>query len=104
MMKDVPKLGGPDSLFYRAGLEGGYSSRLSSLPSSHQLSSQPAGQTKKTGKWNAMHVRIAWEIYNHQQKAKTDKGGTKSSSKSSSLSSSLPTSSSSKPPTTTANP
>ena len=27
---------------------------------------------KKTGKWNAMHVRIAWEIYNHQQKAKTD--------------------------------
>ncbi|XP_069359459.1 proline-rich protein 36-like isoform X3 [Maniola hyperantus] len=25
----------------------------------------------KTGKWNAMHVRIAWEIYNHQQKEKT---------------------------------
>ncbi|GBP39288.1 Autism susceptibility gene 2 protein [Eumeta japonica] len=24
----------------------------------------------KTGKWNAMHVRIAWEIYNHQQKEK----------------------------------
>ncbi|RZF36684.1 hypothetical protein LSTR_LSTR016222 [Laodelphax striatellus] len=23
---------------------------------------------KKTGKWNAMHVRIAWEIYHHQQK------------------------------------
>ena len=25
---------------------------------------------QKTGKWNAMHVRIAWEIYNHQQKQK----------------------------------
>lgn len=23
---------------------------------------------QKTGKWCAMHVRIAWEIYNHQQK------------------------------------
>ena len=44
-MKDVPKLGGPDSLFFRAGLEGGYSSRLSSLSSSQQFSSQ-AGQTK----------------------------------------------------------
>merc|ERR550539_789824 len=68
-MKDVPKLGGPDSLFFRAGLEGGYSSRLSSLSSSQQFPGQ-AGQTKKTGKWNAMHVRIAWEI--HQQKAKND--------------------------------
>lgn len=28
---------------------------------------------QKTGKWNAMHVRIAWEIYNHQQKQKGDK-------------------------------
>ena len=27
---------------------------------------------QKTGKWNAMHVRIAWEIYNHQQKARSD--------------------------------
>ena len=27
---------------------------------------------QKTGKWNAMHVRIAWEIYNHQQKAKSE--------------------------------
>jgi hypothetical protein len=27
---------------------------------------------QKTGKWNAMHVRIAWEIYNHQQKAKAE--------------------------------
>ena len=44
-MKDVPKLGGPDSLFFRAGLEGGYSSRMSSLSSSQQFPSQ-AGQTK----------------------------------------------------------
>ena len=27
---------------------------------------------QKTGKWNAMHVRIAWEIYNHQQKQKSE--------------------------------
>lgn len=31
---------------------------------------------QKTGKWNAMHVRIAWEIYNHQQqKEKSGNGG-----------------------------
>ncbi|XP_018495862.1 autism susceptibility gene 2 protein homolog [Galendromus occidentalis] len=31
---------------------------------------QPFQKSKsnKTGKWCAMHVRIAWEIYNHQQK------------------------------------
>lgn len=29
---------------------------------------------QKTGKWNAMHVRIAWEVYHHQQKEA--KGGT----------------------------
>ena len=47
-MKDVPKLGGPDSLFFRAGLEGGYGSRLSSLSSSQQFSGSgsQAGQTK----------------------------------------------------------
>lgn len=27
-----------------------------------------AFQPKKSGRWCAMHVRIAWEIYNHQQK------------------------------------
>ncbi|XP_047990918.1 fibrosin-1-like protein isoform X8 [Leguminivora glycinivorella] len=31
----------------------------------------PRPAVAKTGKWNAMHVRIAWEIYNHQQKEKT---------------------------------
>lgn len=79
MMKDVPKLGGPDSLFYRAGMgPPGFPPRLplagSAAPAA-PFSSPGAPATtaqKKTGKWNAMHVRIAWEIYNHQQKAKTD--------------------------------
>lgn len=110
-MKDVPKLGGPDSLFYRAGLgppPPGYPARLplpgaapgstfsphspavSSaappkvknpliplkifIPPSYSLSSSNSFLLlfQKSGKWNAMHVRIAWEIYNHQQKAKTE--------------------------------
>lgn len=29
---------------------------------------------QKTGLWNAMHVRIAWEIYHHQAKQNPDKG------------------------------
>lgn len=29
---------------------------------------------QKTGKWNAMHVRVAWEIYHHQQKSGEAKG------------------------------
>ena len=52
-MKDVPKLGGPDSLFFRAGLEGGYGSRLSSLSSSSGQfpgSASQAGQTKVRGR------------------------------------------------------
>lgn len=28
---------------------------------------------QKTGRWNAMHVRIAWEIYHHQAKQNPDK-------------------------------
>ena len=44
---------------------------------------------QKTGKWNAMHVRIAWEIYNHQQKQKSE---SKEKSTSSSSSSSIPSS------------
>ena len=105
-MKDVPKLGGPDSLFYRAGLgppPPGYPGRLllpgatpgstfapPSVTSPHapkvryiifscsarpgRLSALSNGRVllQKSGKWNAMHVRIAWEIYNHQQKAKTE--------------------------------
>ncbi|GAU92411.1 hypothetical protein RvY_04494 [Ramazzottius varieornatus] len=30
--------------------------------------------TKKMGKWCAMHVRIAWEIYHHQQKSQQGSG------------------------------
>lgn len=29
--------------------------------------------SQKTGRWNAMHVRIAWEIYHHQAKQNPDK-------------------------------
>lgn len=29
---------------------------------------------QKPGKWCAVHVRIAWEIYHHQQKQNSDKG------------------------------
>ncbi|CAG9102180.1 unnamed protein product [Plutella xylostella] len=35
----------------------------------------PPRPVSKSGKWNAMHVRIAWEIYNHQQKEKASGGG-----------------------------
>lgn len=30
---------------------------------------------QKSGKWNAMHVRVAWEIYHHQQKGDATKPG-----------------------------
>uniref|UniRef100_A0A1B6C7C7 Uncharacterized protein n=1 Tax=Clastoptera arizonana TaxID=38151 RepID=A0A1B6C7C7_9HEMI len=76
IFKDIPKLGGVDSPFYRQNLG------LSSYPGfSPGLLHPGLGSTpfappnhlptftpKKTGKWNAMHVRIAWEIYHHQQK------------------------------------
>lgn len=35
-----------------------------------KINSVPKTKTMKPGKWCAMHVRIAWEIYNHQQKQK----------------------------------
>merc|ERR1712223_293181 len=64
----------------------------------------PAVQTplapKKTGKWNAMHVRIAWEIYNHQQKQKSE---SKEKSNSSSSSSSISTSTKSSTNNSTSN-
>ncbi|GIY47548.1 autism susceptibility gene 2 protein [Caerostris darwini] len=46
------------------------------VPPAHLAALQPkinsVSKTKsmKPGKWCAMHVRIAWEIYNHQQKQK----------------------------------
>ncbi|XP_045516619.1 autism susceptibility gene 2 protein-like isoform X2 [Pieris brassicae] len=45
---------------------------VSSSESASKPPQRPA--VAKTGKWNAMHVRIAWEIYNHQQKEKTGSG------------------------------
>ncbi|XP_059090411.1 autism susceptibility gene 2 protein-like isoform X2 [Tigriopus californicus] len=84
MMKDVPKIGEGNPMFY-SGLPP-LAPRGSSIrpPFVNPAVSQPAMQSsmppKKTGKWNAMHVRIAWEIYNHQQKQKGDNSKPGSSS------------------------
>lgn len=99
-MKDVPKIGETNPMFY-SGLPP-LAPRGSSIrpPFVNPAVSQPTMQSsmapkvkkkiwdvvyesvegnqfshfvsQKTGKWNAMHVRIAWEIYNHQQKQKGD--------------------------------
>ncbi|KAF5269639.1 hypothetical protein FQR65_LT05978 [Abscondita terminalis] len=92
LFKDIPKLGSMDSPFYRQNIGlPGYPSYSSSLlhpgltgptpfvPPNHLPPFQPKVKptpqpdpTKpkivKSGKWNAMHVRIAWEVYHHQQK------------------------------------
>ncbi|KAK5637809.1 hypothetical protein RI129_000010, partial [Pyrocoelia pectoralis] len=90
LFKDIPKLGSMDSPFYRQnmGLPGypSYSSSLlhpgltgptpfvppNHLPPFQPKPTPPPDPTKpkivKSGKWNAMHVRIAWEVYHHQQK------------------------------------
>ncbi|XP_053678650.1 serine-rich adhesin for platelets-like [Anopheles nili] len=93
LFKDVPKIGAVDSPFYRTGLgiasypgyppsllHPGLSGPTQFVPTSHLQSFVPKQQTppidpnkKKTGKWNAMHVRIAWEIYHHQAKQNPDK-------------------------------
>ncbi|KAJ1531971.1 hypothetical protein ONE63_000608 [Megalurothrips usitatus] len=85
--KDVPKLGGIDSPFYRQNPLSLGSYPYSGLPLPALGSSTPfappshlptfaqkvadPSKTKpaKSGKWNAMHVRIAWEIYSQQQKS-----------------------------------
>ncbi|XP_076274162.1 tay bridge kinase isoform X8 [Rhynchophorus ferrugineus] len=96
--KDIPKLGGVDSPFYRQGLGvpgyPGYNPGLMGhpglttgptpfVPPNHLPTFQPKSLTPhdptkpkvmKTGKWNAMHVRVAWEIYHHQQKSGDAKG------------------------------
>ncbi|CAH1116333.1 unnamed protein product [Phaedon cochleariae] len=96
--KDIPKLGGVDSSFYRQniGLPGtypGYTPGLmhpglttgptpfvppTHLPTFQPKSVNPQDPNKpkivKSGKWNAMHVRVAWEIYHHQQKSGEAKG------------------------------
>ncbi|KAI5718519.1 hypothetical protein M8J77_022471 [Diaphorina citri] len=91
LFKDIPKLGaGVDSPFYRHslalstyppgfGLHPGLTPTPTATPfappnqytsfTPKQLTEPPKPKPMKTGKWNAMHVRIAWEIYNHQQKA-----------------------------------
>ncbi|XP_050299005.1 autism susceptibility gene 2 protein-like isoform X3 [Anthonomus grandis grandis] len=97
--KDIPKIGSVDSPFYRQGLGvpgyPGYSPGLIGhpglatgpggpfVPPTHGMPFQPkslsaSDPTKpkivKSGKWNAMHVRVAWEIYHHQQKSGDAKG------------------------------
>ncbi|XP_072394312.1 uncharacterized protein [Diabrotica undecimpunctata] len=96
--KDIPKLGSVDSPFYRQniGLPGTYPGYTPSLmhpglttgptpfvPPNHLPTFQPKSMNPqdpskpkivKTGKWNAMHVRVAWEIYHHQQKSGEAKG------------------------------
>nr|XP_024216842.1 autism susceptibility gene 2 protein isoform X3 [Halyomorpha halys] len=88
IFKEMPKTAGIDSSFYRQGLGfsgyPGYSPGLLHptfgpstpfAPPTHlptftpkQLTEPTKPKTVKTGKWNAMHVRVAWEIYHHQQK------------------------------------
>ncbi|VVC89299.1 unnamed protein product, partial [Leptidea sinapis] len=73
LFKDMGKM----SSLYRSGLSlYPYSSSLLH-PAAPYVPPAPLTTyaPKKTGKWNAMHVRIAWEIYNHQQKEKSGPGG-----------------------------
>ena len=56
-MKDVPKLGGPDSLFYRAGMgPPGYPSRLP-LPGATTQFSQPGNPASQTPGQKVSRVR-----------------------------------------------
>ncbi|KAH8238367.1 hypothetical protein KR032_005188, partial [Drosophila birchii] len=90
LFKDISKMSGVDPQFYRTpggmGLPtgGGYAGYAATgllhsglggptpfMPPNHLTSFAP----KKTGRWNAMHVRIAWEIYYHQNKQSSDKSG-----------------------------
>ncbi|XP_073985309.1 uncharacterized protein isoform X3 [Rhodnius prolixus] len=91
IFKEIPKGAAVDTPFYRQalGFTGypGYSPGLLHptfgpmqgttpfAPPTHlptftpkQLTEPSKPKTMKTGKWNAMHVRVAWEIYHHQQK------------------------------------
>ncbi|XP_017110854.1 nuclear pore complex protein DDB_G0274915 [Drosophila elegans] len=87
LFKDLSKISSVDPQFYRTGMglpAGGYSGYTSAgllhsglggptpfMPPNHLTSFAP----KKTGRWNAMHVRIAWEIYYHQNKQSSEKTG-----------------------------
>ncbi|EDV46940.1 mucin-19 [Drosophila erecta] len=87
LFKDISKISSVDPQFYRTGMglpPGGYTGYSSAgllhsglggptpfMPPNHLTSFAP----KKTGRWNAMHVRIAWEIYYHQNKQSPEKPG-----------------------------
>ncbi|XP_017082044.1 serine-rich adhesin for platelets isoform X2 [Drosophila eugracilis] len=87
LFKDISKISSVDPQFYRTGMglpTGGYTGYTSAgllhsglggptpfMPPNHLTSFAP----KKTGRWNAMHVRIAWEIYYHQNKQSSEKTG-----------------------------
>ncbi|XP_039231859.1 mucin-19 isoform X2 [Drosophila yakuba] len=87
LFKDISKISSVDPQFYRTGMglpPGGYTGYTSTgllhsglggptpfMPPNHLTSFAP----KKTGRWNAMHVRIAWEIYYHQNKQSPEKPG-----------------------------
>ncbi|XP_037727457.1 serine-rich adhesin for platelets isoform X1 [Drosophila subpulchrella] len=103
LFKDISKMSSVDPQFYRTGMglpTGGYSGYTSAgllhsglggptpfMPPNHLTSFAP----KKTGRWNAMHVRIAWEIYYHQNKQSSEKTGfPTASSNASSISAPIP--------------
>ncbi|XP_034489322.1 mucin-3A isoform X2 [Drosophila innubila] len=84
LFKDIPKIPAVDPQFYRGGiglppgytgyspaglLHAGLGGPTPFMPPNHLTSFAP----KKTGRWNAMHVRIAWEIYYHQNKQSSEK-------------------------------
>nr|XP_027233010.1 autism susceptibility gene 2 protein homolog [Penaeus vannamei] len=93
LFKEVNKVGLESSLYQPGGsLGSSYPPGLTPIvhpptstfaPPSHLSSVPPKigepSQRKpvKTGRWNAMHVRIAWEIYYHQQKQTPEKPGAK---------------------------
>lgn len=72
-----PKLDSPVYTRNPLGLPG-YSGATPFVPPRHLTSFQtkmnPLLKTKnmKSGRWCAMHVRIAWEIYHHQQKQQSE--------------------------------
>lgn len=93
LFKEVTKVGLESSLYQPGGsLGSSYPPGLTPLvhpptsnfaPPTHlatvpQKIGEPSQRKPvKTGRWNAMHVRIAWEIYYHQQKQAPEKPSAK---------------------------
>ncbi|XP_032311887.1 nuclear pore complex protein DDB_G0274915 isoform X4 [Drosophila ananassae] len=86
LFKDISKLTTVDPQFYRNGI--GIPTGYPGYSPTGILHSGVGGSTpfatpnhltsfasRKTGRWNAMHVRIAWEIYYHQNKQSSEKTG-----------------------------